>query len=391
MSLDLLREFGYHQKQALEENPWQQTYSQTVAPDDDEDDFGDFEGPNNAKIVQKKPPDASNVGLVELAEESSAPGSANSKAFQKDNSVLRSPGTIPSSIKHEDEDWGEFVDQPSEAPCKPNASFVIADSCEGLPQSNLGVALPFQSRLSPKSKSEGPNADYTTPIVRPTSQASPPSNIPPPSILLLLAATLLQSLSLEIKRLIASIKNIDSEPASSGKPGISSVVLRLAFLRAIARIIAGRKLRWKRDTHLAQSMRIGPAQAGKGGGMKLSGVDRMESRREDQEASEVVIIWKKDAGSLRACIASVDAQTPGLTLTLPDLAENMPVRTARVGEGALTAPRSCLLCGLNREERVQKIDVNVDDTFGEWWADHWGHIDCRTFWVENKDALEQRR
>ena len=374
MSLDLLREFGYIQKQALEENPWQQTYSQTAATDiadDDEDDFGDFEGPKNEISSQRKRLNATNVGLLESAEESSAPGSADGKGYQGSNYGLEPPEILPSPIEHEADDWGDFVDQPSEAPCRSNASYVMADKCEGLSQTKSGVALPFQTRLSPKSKPEEPNANCMTPTVRPTSQASPPSNIPPPSILLLLAATLLQSLSSEIKRLTASIKIIYSEPASSNNPDTSSLVLRLAFLRAIARIIAGRKLRWKRDTHLAQSMKIGPAQAGKVGGMKLTGIDRMESRREDQEAAEVVRIWKQYVGSLRACIASVHAQGSGTNLALPDLAENMPVRTAKMGEGALTAPRSCVLCGLKREERVQRADFNVEDSFEEWWADHW--------------------
>lgn len=374
MSLDLLREFGYHQKQALEENPWQQTYSQKVATDitnDDEDDFGDFEGPKDENLVRKKRPDANNAGSLGLAEASAAPSSADVKGHQRDNYSIEHPRTLPNSIEHETEDWGNFVDQPSDATCRFNGSFAIADKCEDLPQSNSGGALPFHSPLSPKTESKEPNAGCMTPILRPTSQASPPSNIPPPSILLLLAATLLQSLSLEIKRLIASIKDIDSEPASSDKPDLSSLLLRLAFLRAIARIIAGRKLRWKRDTHLAQNMKIGPAQAGKRGGMKLIGVDRMESRREDQEAAEVVRIWNQHAGSLRACIASINARTPRIVPALPDLAENMPVRTAKVDEGALTAPRSCILCGLKREERVQRIDVNVEDSFEEWWADHW--------------------
>lgn len=374
MSLDLLREFGYNQKQALEENPWQQTHSQNPATsiaDDDEDDFGDFEGSKSESFVQKKQTDATDIGLLELAEASSTLGSADTKGHQRDNYELQPPWVLPSSIEHEAEVWGNSVDQPVNATDKSNASFATAHKCEDLPHSSSGVALPSQPHLSSKSESEERNADCMTPIVRPTFQHSPPSNIPPPSILLLLAATLLQSLSLEIKRLVASIKDIGLEPASSDKPDLNSLSLRLAFLKAIARIIAGRKLRWKRDTHLAQSMKIGPAQAGKGGGMKLTGVDRMESRREDQEAAEVVRIWKQYAGSLRAYIASVNARSPGIVPALPDLAENMPVRTAKVDEGALTAPRSCILCGLKREERVQRVDLEVQDSFEEWWADHW--------------------
>lgn len=374
MSLDLLREFGYHQKQALEENPWQQTYSQKAATNitnDDKGDFGEFEDPKDENLIQKKRPDANDEGSLWLAEASAAPGSADTQGHQRDNYSIEHPRTLPKSIEHENEDWGDFVDQPSDATCKFNASFAIADKCEDPPQSNSGVALPFQSLLSPKTESKEPNVDCMTPIVRPTSQVPPPSNIPPPSILLLLAATLLQSLPLEIKRLVASIRDTGSEPTFSDKPNISDLSFHLALLRAIARIIAGRKLRWKRDTHLAQSMKIGPAQAGKSGGMKLIGVDRMESRREDQETAEVMRIWKQHAGGLRACIASIDARTPGGAAALPDLAENMPVRTAKVDEGALTAPRSCILCGLKREERVQRVDFNIEDSFEEWWAEYW--------------------
>ncbi len=162
-------------------------------------------------------------------------------------------------------------------------------------------------------------------------------------------------------------------------------------MRAATRIIAGRKLRWKRDTHLSQSMKIGPAHSGKTGGMKLRGMDRTESLREDREVAEALSTWKKQLGDLRAAITMANAEIRGTVLSVPHISDNLHIRGAKIEEGAMTAPKCCFVCGLKREERLEKIDVDVEDSFGEWWTDHWGHLDCRIFWGRHKGSLEQRR
>lgn len=156
----------------------------------------------------------------------------------------------------------------------------------------------------------------------------------------------------------------------------------IEFLRAYillatvgARIISGRKLRWKRDTLLSQAMKIGPAAAGGKGGMKLTGVDKAEITREDREVAEFVRIWKEQVGRLRSAIAAANSSLHDYQahLVVPEINETMPIKTAIMAEGALQAPKSCSLCGLKRDERIQKVDTQVEDSFGEWWVEHWGH------------------
>jgi hypothetical protein len=70
--------------------------------------------------------------------------------------------------------------------------------------------------------------------------------------------------------------------------------------------------------------------------------------------------------------------------------ENTRVTTAMASQGAIKAPHACALCGLKRDERIPKIDENVEDSFGEWWTEHWGHTECRQFWEDNMGLLGQR-
>jgi len=74
-------------------------------------------------------------------------------------------------------------------------------------------------------------------------------------------------------------------------------------------------------------------------------------------------------------------------LAIPDVSENMHVKSQ---VGGLTAPKACIVCGLKREERINKVDVDVEDSFGEWWTEHWGHRACRNFWLKHEPALLQR-
>ncbi|UKZ80681.1 hypothetical protein TrVFT333_008444 [Trichoderma virens FT-333] len=145
---------------------------------------------------------------------------------------------------------------------------------------------------------------------------------------------------------------------------ISSGYILLAT--TAARVIAGRKHRWHRDKILAKSMSISAAGSK---GMKLAGVDKTQSAREDREAADVVAVWREHVGRVRSAVAA--ANTEGkLNLKVPELSENMLVQTAKM---VPAGPKPCIICGLKREERVSKVDYDVEDSFGEWWVEHWGH------------------
>jgi hypothetical protein len=165
----------------------------------------------------------------------------------------------------------------------------------------------------------------------------------------------------------------------------------LALATVAARVIAGRRLRWHRDKFLSQSMTISAATGGKGG-MKLTGIDKSQSAREDREAADVVAVWKDAVGRLRTAVAAANAAITrdsalGRQMKVPELAETIRVETVK---GAITAPKACVVCGLKRDERVAKVDVEVEDSFGEWWVEFWGHRECRNFWIEHEVALRSR-
>lgn len=246
----------------------------------------------------------------------------------------------------------------------------------------------------------------TKPVLQPATEAQPtplasmqapmqsgtvpPSNVPPPSLLLALFPSLFLSLADEIKALF-----LDPEDSSESRnyidhARVSGMKMCLSVVTVAARVIGGRALRWKRDTYLSQSMKVGPAHAGKVGGMKLTGLDKTEMLRENREVLEVVRVWKQQIGKVRSAVTSANSHLVGFTFKVPALSENPPVRTAKAVDGAISALNSCVLCGLKREERLDRIDVDVEDSFGEWWTDHWGHTECRIFWEEHKGSLPKR-
>lgn len=159
-----------------------------------------------------------------------------------------------------------------------------------------------------------------------------------------------------------------------------------------AQIIAGRKLRWKRDQHLSQGMRIGPASSRATSGMKLSTVDKSENMKEEREALDVVRAWKDQVGRLRHVVSAANQIKAGTLGVVPDIQEMMPVKVLRQGEGGVPAPQACMLCGLKRDERVGAVDQGVEDSFGEWWVEqvnmHRGMIDPAPFchrWKKSED------
>lgn len=229
----------------------------------------------------------------------------------------------------------------------------------------------------------------------------PPTNVPPPSILLSIFPQLLDLASSSLLKPLLTLPS--SSPAYqrvlSSAATFTFLQGYLSLATVAARLIAGRKHRWHRDKFLAQGMSISAAPSGAAGGggqrgMKLSALDRSQSAREDGEAAEVVAAWKAQVGRLRAVVAAVNAANAAATqggrkplLRVPELALAAAVTTLK---GAPTAPRACVVCGLKRDERVAKVDVEVEDSFGEWWVEFWGHRECRNFWLEHERDLRQR-
>ncbi|KAK4660489.1 hypothetical protein QC762_0019540 [Podospora pseudocomata] len=133
-------------------------------------------------------------------------------------------------------------------------------------------------------------------------------------------------------------------------------------------------------------MTISAAVAGGKPGMKLAGIDKTQSIREEQEVAEVIEVWKKQVGRLRGVVAAMNSAHHE-NLKIPELATNMAVTVAK---NVPTAPKACVVCGLKRDERVAKVDYEVEDSFGEWWIEFWGHRQCANFWVEHEKELRQR-
>ncbi|KAJ0420055.1 hypothetical protein BJY00DRAFT_285189 [Aspergillus carlsbadensis] len=267
------------------------------------------------------------------------------------------------------EEWGDFTDGPMEA-SQPSDS--KADTQQ----------ISSKSRELPQSTKAALGSGVgTTQLHKTVTQSSPashvrPTNIPPPSILLELFPQLFERLRQE---------GTETKKKAQQKETLDAVALSiLRTLKAVARVVAGRTLRWKRDTILSQSMRIGPARSGKVGGMKLSTVNKNEDIKEQQEAVDVINLWRDRAALFNSVIQSAGRRPVQVVL------ETTRVMTATAGQGAIKASHACALCGLKRDERIPKLDENVEDSFGEWWTEHWGHTECKHFWEDNMGLLGQR-
>lgn len=121
--------------------------------------------------------------------------------------------------------------------------------------------------------------------------------------------------------------------------------------------------------------------------MKLNAVNKHEDVKEEQDAADVLALWRE-----RAALFNAVVQSAGLR-PIPAVAgpAALKVITAKSGQGALKAAHACALCALKRDERVLRVDEeDVQDSFGEWWTDHWGHTGCRLFWEANHGMLGQR-
>jgi len=375
-----------------QEDPFDSAYALGVFQDEgqrnavdvnDDDDFGDFEEAEPGEDASRTPDiqsftatsvkadqysmrNVTDIKPVQRAQASA--GGANSVPGLLDLGIAEKPAqppkpSIPTTQRQRlafgatarkappvrsdpqtDDDWGAWDDETT-------ATTTVRAAETGTKKA---------PHLKPQSSTADPNGDAANqPSSKPSTAALPPSNVPPPSIIL--------------SRLAISLPDIPGAISFDWEPTTLTTPLRTA-----GRVLAGRKCRWKRDTHLAQSMRIGPSTAGlRSTGMKLAGLDKAEALREDREAAELVRVFKSTIGSLRG--AAVKARIPGNHV--PDLGGSLGVKVLGAEKGGIKAEKPCVLCGLRRDERVGGgVDADVFDGFGEWWVDFWGHKECKEWW-----------
>ena len=397
MSLDLLKEFGFPQDFLQGQVAAQSTVKETIA-EEEEEEFGEFE---DAKS------DLNTSGANVIHAQTSASRSVTDSpengdgcdSFADQSVLFDAEETIKT---HEDslrqsQATRQGPQEPltvSLAPIPPTkfpaASTVDLFGFESPPVSQAPIP-PLRSPIKSDTHAVSATLESNPSFGAAKAQdlGPPPSNVPPPSVLLPLVATLFQSMSTNVRKMAASQSDSSDPYEPLDQSRFQPIQEILSDARAGARILAGRKLRWKRDNILSQSMKIGPA-SGKTSGMKLAGVDKAETRREDQEAAEALRAWKQKVGALRSTISMINVHLSERGLLMPDISEAMPIRVSKASEGAVTAPKCCFLCGIKRDERIAKVDVDIEDSFGEWWREHWGHVDCVTFWLKHKALLRQR-
>jgi len=389
-----------------------------------EDDFGDFEDAEadtstNVQFSDSPPNATKTIGtLLDFEEDGSESMNLTDQPRPTSMPTLKNEpvtGFALHSTRNveplalttvEDDDWGNFEDG-GHAPTI-SAMNATAGASPGLPIDHVTISLSQPATIvePPRQVAEGsktisqksPATDDEfdawdefedgVPAVQPTAESGTrigkqnrfaqmaekppvrrerPINVPPPAVLL--------SLCTKVWPLLAARAGLSQNIEDVG-------VAALRTYRVSARIISGRAQRWKRDTNLAQSMRIGAA--GRSGGMKLAALDKSESRKEDQEAEEAITSWTRASHIMGAAMIKAKIQKPTISLST-----KLGVRIA-TGPDVLNANHVCPICGLKRNERINGVDVDVSDTFGDFWIEHWGHSDCCLWWEQYNQLLEQR-
>ncbi|CAI7675179.1 unnamed protein product [Penicillium pancosmium] len=324
--------------------------------DDSFGDWGEFTDASPTKQSAPAPAPASKPTSASLPKANPKPKSP----LKKKPTTTRPAPQQPEWDDEAFDDWGDFNDGPLSTPA---------------PASEPAITRQKSTPTSP------PPESFTSGNTAPSSTVRP-TNIPPPSVLLELLVELMNNLQ---KEAATTSNKTTRQPATTAQSTTASKIHTTTS--TAARIIAGRHLRWKRDTILSQSMRIGPARAGKSSGMKLNAVNKHEDVKEEQDAVDVLALWRERAALFNAVVQSAGLR-PIPTVAGPAA---LKVITAKLGQGALKAAHACALCALKRDERVLRVDdEDVQDSFGEWWTDHWGHTGCRLFWEANHGMLGQR-
>lgn len=338
---------------------------------DDDDDFGDFEDSQSKSVTPA--PSGHSSALVDLLgdlnvsqpEPSVGRKSKNVNQSSKPQSTARKtpigafgiaskpkqPNPTPAStLQAVDNDWDTFDDWEASIPTQ-------------------ALKKPETTKKIPVTSSSAPAPILSPAIVDVQPGELPPTNVPPPGVLLSLFPPFFADAQEKLFKPMAA-QTLPMRNKLLTEPGTVAYLQGYLMLASVAaHIIAGRKLRWKRDQHLSQGMRIGPASSRATSGMKLTGIDKGENLKEEREVSDVVRVWKDQVGRLRHVVSGVNQAKAGTLGTPPDLQETMPVRTLKQSEGGVPARQPCMMCGLKRDERVTGADAAVEDSFGEWWVE----------------------
>ncbi|KAF7197212.1 hypothetical protein HII31_01637 [Pseudocercospora fuligena] len=381
---------------------------------ENDDDFGDFEDAPDTKKEATPPPKPS---PAKLQKKSGPPVAKSSKAPSKpampaiDLLGLSDPVLSPTVNFHQRHIAQNSIMSPRSERAESILGGAKADSMTRPPTAgslwsaddeawdDFDTQEDESGPVAHHSHSRTASSSILPPDLTPTTGRSrantqdtlPPTNVPPPAILLSIFPS---TFAAARDALLGNLSKLDTAQRQQllGHPATHQFLKGyLQQSLVLARIIAGRKLRWKRDQILSQSMRIGPAAAGGKGGMKLNSIDKSEQTKEDREVTDVVGQWKAQLGKLRTAVTGASASSTSKLPAVPEISETMAVKTLKAIEGGFTAPHACALCGLKRDERVFKVDVDVDDSFGEWWINGMDmHVSCKNWWDENKDKLKSR-
>jgi hypothetical protein len=361
-----------------------------------EDDFGDFEEPELAATQSTNAPTtvtgvsysygmhdapayhcefqiADLLGGLDLSQSTDQPSKQQHATSHKSSisASLKSPiagfGSV-APIQHakatptppaprEEESWDTFDDWEASIPTK-------------VPAKTSTRPLPKKETTADKPNSgTSPSPIMSTTFEDPRPEELPPTNVPPPAVLLTLFPPLFADAQEKLFKPMAA-QTLPMRNKVLAEPATITYLQGYMMLASVAaHIIAGRKLRWKRDQHLSQGMRIGPASSRATSGMKLSSIDKSENMKEEREASDVVRVWKEQVGRLRHVVSAANQIRAGSLDAVPDIQETMPVKVLKQGEGGVPAKEPCMLCGLKRDERVGAVDQGAEDSFGEWWID----------------------
>ena len=355
-----------------------------------QDDFGDFEtaknpiqeifGHQDTESAATFSPDKSKVaGSLTHVPDLLGIDVSTSDTTAESQEAQQRPDDVRQSIHNDDDGWGAFEDIKSDEPpdlgnlyIKPavqplaRRKEIVVDAPDDEWESfddrpTTAASLPSSSTSNSESRVI---AKHTTPqpvITRPT-------NVPPPSSLL---------------QLLSAVFQVLHQSNAAGKTPTQDLATQVLLVyRTASRIVAGRSLRWKRDLKLAQSVRIG--QSGKAGGMKLTALNKSEVTKEQRDAEDLVEDWSKQLHEFHSIIAK--AGLPSRPLKLSAIVPLVSSQQTSVKN----ASQQCALCGLKRSERLSEIEAHVDDLFGEFWLEHWGHKDCCDFWQSYNGMLGHR-
>ena len=282
--------------------------------------------------------------------------------LSKATSTVTKPGSTPKSVNllGGEEEWDDFAITP---------------------------AVQKASNLTQPVNIKGQNDNISQSQSHVSEPEIPPANVPPPALLLTLFLQVINQHKSELLRLANSSKGQHSQIVDEKDAEFLRAYVETA--RVLARIIAGRKLRWKRDHLLSQNMKIGPASTKRATGMKLASIDKAEIGKEEKEVLDIVEVWRKEVGRLRAIVTAFTMNGFDKIGAIPDIQPNIPVKVLRENEGGISSIRPCALCGLKRNERINKIDVSVHDSFGEWWNESTSmHRTCKYFWQSHRFKLQ---